>query len=482
MKVLCSKSRIANEIMFSDVDATRNINLSTAFSKKIDMSSTLRKAQGIRSRIFRTLATIFVVQTLLVPLLARAVPAFARQTGQQCATCHAGGQFPELTSFGRMFKMTGYAIGNRTIPLSAMGVASFTKSASPSEDEAFAKDAVALFQTGSVFVAGKITDKSGILAQVTYNNYDSRDPNTGHWKSKWGSDNLDLRYADHVTVQGKDVIVGLDLNNNPSISDPWSTAPAWIQYVPTRFGVTGPDAAPVVTQLGAQVAGVGAYAFWNSMVYVEASAYRTANGAWSFLSQGTANADQVKLRGVNPYLRMALSREWGPHSAMIGVLAMNADVYPDNLNPAGSTTQFHDRGFDAQYQYALDPHTITAQLSYIHESIAHGDRTQIAANKVNQLNQLKLKATYTYHARYGASLAYFSTTGSSDAILYPDAASNPDTRGWTPELFWIPEQHLRAGIQYFAHDRFHGASKNFDGAGRDARNNNTLFVYLWGNY
>lgn len=436
----------------------------------------------MHSRILRMLALIFVGQALSVPILAHALPAFARQTGMQCATCHAGGQFPELTSFGRTFKMTGYAIGSRAVPLSAMGVASYTRSASPAEDDAFAKDAVALFQTGSVFVAGKITDKSGIFAQATYNNYDSRDPLTGRWKGKWGSDNLDLRYADHVALHGKDVVVGLDLNNNPSMSDPWNTAPAWIQYVPTQFGVTGPDAAPLVTQLGAQVAGLGAYAFWNSTVYVEASGYQTANGAWSFLSQGTADADQLKLKGVNPYLRVALTHDWGPHSAMVGLLAMNAQVYPDNLDPVGAATRYRDRGIDAQYQYALAPHTITAQLSYIHESIAHGDLTQVAANPVNQLNELKLKTTYTYQSRYGASLGYFSTTGSSDAVLYPDAAGNPDTRGWIPELFWIPEQHVRAGIQYFAYDRFHGAHNDYDGAGRNARDNNTVFVYLWGVY
>lgn len=446
------------------------------------MKSLPAGVRRLRSRIIRALALVLVGHALGAPLVANALPSFARQTGQQCATCHAGGQFPELTPFGRMFKLTGYTIGTHTIPLSAMAVASVTKSTTPTEDAAFAKDAVALFQTGSVFLAGKITDKSGIFAQATYNNYDHQDPVSGRWRGKWGSDNLDLRYADHAKLAGKDVIVGLDLNNNPSVSDPWNTAPAWLQYVPTQFGVTGPDAAPLVAQLGAQAVGIGAYALWNGMVYVEASGYRTANGFWSFASQGTENADQVKLKGVNPYLRLALSREWGPHSAMVGVLAMNGDVYPDNLNPAGPTTRYRDRGVDAQYQYGLAPHTMTAQVSYIHESIAHGDVTGVTANATDRLNQLKLKATYSYQAKYGASLGYFSTTGTSDAVLYPDAASNPDTRGWVPELFWIPEQHLRAGIQYFAYDRFHGASKNYDGAGRDARDNNTLFVYLWGNY
>lgn len=36
---------------------------------------------------------------------AEAVPAFARQTGLACVACHVS--FPELTPFGRFFKLTG---------------------------------------------------------------------------------------------------------------------------------------------------------------------------------------------------------------------------------------------------------------------------------------------------------------------------------------------------------------------------------------
>jgi hypothetical protein len=396
--------------------------------------------------------------------------------------CHAGGQFPELTAYGRLFKLTGYTIGTRTVPLSVMGVASFTKSSNPDSDTAFAKDAVALFQTGSVFVAGKITDNVGVFAQATFNNYDHQNPDSGKWQSKWVSDNFDLRYADRFIDLNRDLIVGLTLTNNPSISDPWNTAPAWIQYVPTKFGVTGPDATPIISQLGAQVAGVGAYAFWNQTLYAELAAYKTANGPWSFLSQGTSDQDQTKLRGTNPYLRLALSHDWGPHSAMVGMFAMNAEIYPDNLNPTGPTTRFRDRGVDAQYQYLLDPHTVTAQFSYIRETIANGDVTGIAANGSNTLNQLRLKASYVYRAKYGTSLSYFRTTGTSDATLYPDVAANPGTRGWVPEIFWMPVQYVRVGAQYFAYTQFHGASSNYDGAGRNAKDNNTLFLYVWGAY
>jgi len=444
------------------------------------MHAFISRHLGIKYSHF--LAFILLTQSLLIPLVAHALPAYARQTGQNCMACHAGGQFPELTAYGRLFKMTGYTIGTRTVPLSVMGVASFTKSANPDSDVAFAKDAVALFQTGSVFLAGKATDNVGVFAQWTYNNYDSQNPNTGQWQGKWASDNFDLRYADRFIDPTRDLIFGLSLNNNPSLADPWNTAPAWIQYVPTQFGVTGPDASPIISQLGAQVAGVSAYAFWNQTLYAEIAGYQTANGVWSFLSQGTAQQDQTNLRGINPYIRLALSHDWGPHSAMVGMLAMNADIYPDNLNPTGPTTHYRDRGVDAQYQYLLDPHTVTAQLSYIRETITNGDVTGTATNASNTLNQLRLKASYVYRAKYGTSLSYFSTTGTSDTTLYPDVAANPGTRGWVPELFWMPVQYIRIGAQYFAYTEFHGASNNYDGAGRNAKDNNTLFLYVWGAY
>ena len=430
----------------------------------------------------RFVAQLFFTCGLLSPLVADALPAFARQTGQNCVACHAGGQFPELTSYGRMFKLTGYTIGTRNIPLSAMGVVSFTKSSNPDSDVQFAKDATALFQTGSVFLAGKITENAGIFAQATYNNYNSQNPYSGRWQGKWASDNFDLRYADRFIDTSRDLIVGLNLNNNPSLADPWNTAPAWIQYVPTQFGVTGPDASPIISQLGSQVAGVGAYAFWNQTLYAEMAGYQTANGIWSFLSQGTAQTDQIKLRGVNPYLRLALSHDWGPHSAMVGMLAMNVEIYPDNLNPSGPTTHYRDRGVDAQYQYLLDPHFVTAQLSLIRESIDNGDVTGIASNASNTLKQMRLKGSYVYRAKYGASLSYLRTTGTSDATLYPDVAMNPDTRGWIPEVFWTPVQNMRIGAQYFTFNRFHGATSNYDGAGRNPSDNNTLFIYAWGAY
>src|ERR1700733_3011865 len=81
-----------------------------------------------RRRARRTAVLAFLaigIAAALVPVDSQAVPLFARQTGQNCVSCHAGGQFPELTPYGRKFKLTGYTMGNRAdIPFAMMAVAS----------------------------------------------------------------------------------------------------------------------------------------------------------------------------------------------------------------------------------------------------------------------------------------------------------------------------------------------------------------------
>src|ERR1700692_2404066 len=43
---------------------------------------------------------------------AYAVPSFARQTGLSCNVCHTNP--PQLTAFGRNFKLTGYVLADTT--------------------------------------------------------------------------------------------------------------------------------------------------------------------------------------------------------------------------------------------------------------------------------------------------------------------------------------------------------------------------------
>jgi hypothetical protein len=481
-------------------------------------------------RVLASLAALAVIVCALLAPAAHAIPLFNRQTGQNCVACHAGGQFPELTPYGRLFKMTGYTIGQRTLPLSVMGVASYSKVADTAKSDDpgsdFQKNGVPIFATGSVFIGGKVTDNFGAFVQVTYDRYASRDDNL-NWHSHTNADNIDLRYADRFIDAQRDLIVGASLNNNPSVADPWNTAAAWMQYVP----VPSPTSSQFIDgnapypgfAAGGNTAGLTAYAFWNKLLYAELGAYRTANGALRFMSAGVAAADRTALQGLNPYWRVALNHEWGAHSLMIGTSGMTARIYDDPLDTGDPATlhRFRDFGVDAMYQYLLDPHSITAQFARarrLHRYPAAGVDQPVAfvdaagnplpdTSFSDSTTVTRLKLTYVFAAKYGGSIGFFDLTGtvntanltagfdpatltvtSDPAAAAPSTrvtgnrTGKPDTRGWTLEAFWTPVQYLRVGAQYTAYDRVNGLSSNYDGFGRNAGDNNTLFVYVWGAY
>ena len=471
---------------------------------------------------------------------AFALPAFARQTGQNCVSCHAGGQFPELTPYGRMFKLTGYTIGERAIPLSVMGVASYAKVADTSKSDNpatdFQKNAVPLFASGSLFIAGKVTNNIGVFSQFTYDNYASQavGPDgqpVGDFKGHSQADNIDIRYADRFINGSNDLIVGVSFNNNPSLSDVWNSAAAWMQYVPvpsptSHQFIDGTTPYPSFGS-GGNLAGVSLYAYWNRRLYAELGTYRTANRALSFLSAGINDADTTKLRGAsNPYWRFALTHEWGPHNIMVGTSGMIAHVYdggsdvtsPDNLG------RFKNVGFDSQYQYILDPHTVTVQAAYMRQKQEYSVNTLATAappyflsdgvtpiagvNPSDTTNVFRAKLSYVYQAKYGGSLAFFNKTGTTNTLnqssgfdsngqitsvdpegtgisstrVNGNLSGNPSTRGWTYEAFCTPVQYVRIGAQYTAYNKFNGATDNYDGFGRNARDNNTIFLYVWAAY
>jgi len=471
---------------------------------------------------------------------ALALPAFARQTGQNCVSCHAGGQFPELTPYGRLFKLTGYTIGERAVPLSAMAVGSYarvadtTKSDDPSAD--FQKNGSPIFASASLFVAGKLTNNIGAFSQITYDNYASQgtgadgQPN-GEFHGHSQADNIDIRYADRFIDGNSDLIVGMSVNNNPSVSDVWNSAAAWMQYVPvaspTSHQFVDGTAPYPAFGAGGNLAGITVYAFWNRMLYAELGTYRTANGALSLMSAGIADADTTKLRGSNnPYWRLALSHEWGAHNVMIGTSGMVAHVFDagSDVSDSGNVGRFRNVGVDSQYQYILDPHTITVQAAYMRQRQDYSSNTIAGAeppfflsdgvtpvapvNSSDTTNTLRIKASYIYRAMYGGSVAFFNRTGTTNTLnqtsgfdsngqitsddplgtgiastrVTGNLSGNPATRGWTVEAFWIPLQYIRVGAQYTAYNKFNGASDNYDGFGRNARDNNTLFLYVWAAY
>jgi hypothetical protein len=456
----------------------------------------------ILQKIFALWLGIAALVIALLPHAAHALPTFARQTGQNCVACHTGGQFPELTPYGRMFKMTGYTIGERTLPFSVMGVASMasvadtTKSdtaraGTPTNDSSsdFYKNNEPILATGSLFIAGKVTDNVGGFLQITHDPYDS----SGHTVA----DNMDLRWADRLIDEKRDLIYGVSFNNNPSVVDPWNTAPAWMQYVPgatpgSHQFLDGSTSYPGFAS-GGNIAGISAYAYWNQTIYGELGFYSTADGAFRVFREGIDDSAITRLQGNNPYWRLAYTRAWGASNLMVGTNGMLATILDNGSdgNDGGAYSQNRNLGLDAQYQYILDPHTVTAQIAYMQQTVNYSANTianNLAAgnpgNTSDTTNTLRAKLAYTYMATYGGSISLFNTTGTTNpanasVASLGNASGAPDISGSTLELFYIPIQNMRLGVQYTAYDKFNGSSTNYDGLGRNASDNNTLYMYAW---
>jgi hypothetical protein len=434
-------------------------------------------------------AAVLAALTLAAP--AHAVPSFARQTGEPCSACHVGAYGPQLTPYGIKFKLGGYTDtdGKGTkIPLSGMVAGGYTRTqkaqdAPPAPGTKTNNNLT--MDEASVFLAGRATDHLGGFMQITYDGI-------GRQTS---IDQTDLRGVFTADLFGKETIFGLSLNNNPGVQDPFNTMPVWsFPYIGSGVGFGTGDAATLINGgLGQQVGGLSAYAFWNSMVYAELGTYRTLS-QWSQRQLGLdVAADPGRLGGNTLYWRLALFRDLHKQAFSAGLFGLNADLQPDRLS-GGPNNRYRDIGIDASYQLlGTRKHIATVSGSYIHETqtrnalIASGG----ADNLKGSLNEYKLAASYYYDHTYGLTVSRFASSGSRDATLYGGFGNggSPGTSGyvlqadWTPfgkESSWgSPWANLRLGLQYTWYGKFNGARKNYDGAGRNASDNNTLFLLAW---
>ena len=425
-----------------------------------------------------------IAVAVFYPRGADALPLYARQTGEPCATCHVA--FPELTPVGRRFKLNGYTMGGGTStlpPFAVMLQPAYTHTEAGQRGGAaphFGPNNNLALQQASLFTGGRITDHAGAFVQATYDSTARR----------FGWDNTDIRYANTGTLFGEDLIWGATLNNNPTVQDVWNTTPAWRFPFISSTLAPKPAAATLVEGTQAQkVAGAGAYAFWNDLLYVELSGYRSlSKRTQTFFGVDTTGESPIS--GTAPYWRVAVEPGWGNNHLEVGTFGLSADVVPSRKIGFG-TDHVSDIGLDLQYQYIGERDAVTLRGSWIHESQTLGASRPLglASNGHDLLRSTNLSASYTYDRTWSVTGGYFAINGSADAQLYGTPTGSPNGNGWIAEVAYLPFSHGgpsfwpqlngRIGIQYVINDKFNGGRTNFDGRGRNAPDNNTLFLYAW---
>lgn len=418
---------------------------------------------------------------------AQAVPSFSRQTGESCASCHIGAYGPQLTPFGIRFKLSGYSDTDGKglkIPLSAMVRGSFThtdKSQSSAAAHHFGSNNNVALDEAVAFLAGRLAEHAGTFTQGTYSDIDR----------SFSLDTTDTRYAQPLTLGGRDAILGLAINNNPATTNPFNRA--WrVPFISSRL-TPGAAASPLLRGgMGQKVMGASTYLFWNDAWYAEAGGYHSLSH--DALRAMGLDDDLGRTPNVASNWRLGYWRDWRKQNIAIGLFGLDAHLQPDRME--GPSNKYQDLGVDVSYQLlGARRHIVTAYASYIHEhqkrdaSFDDGE----SSNRNGRVDMFNINTSYVFKQTYGLELGYFDISGSHDALLYsprPDHGSrrgSPGTSGyilqtdWTPwgkdESWMSPWANLRLGLQYLVYARFNGAKHNYDGFGRDATDNNTLFFF-----
>ena len=436
--------------------------------------------------------TILALLTMLTATSANAVPSFTRQMGgMQCSACHT--VFPELTPFGRQFKLRGFSMSTPKLdnasffdktPVSALLQISRTSTKNTKTVGAssadFPRDDDIIVQAAGLYYAGKITDKSGALVQYSYDGIERR----------WGMEMADIRYAGTATL-GKELVYGITLNNNPTLSDIYNSTPVWSFPNVGSAAVMPVGSTMIDMTLASQVGGVGVYGLWNNLLYGEVALYRTANtGTFRLLGLNVPTGNIVK--GYAPYWRFALQREAGAHSFSVGTFGMISNVYADNQSLSLGTNGFKDVGLDGQYQFIEGDHTFSTHATWIHEKQEWDASFPImmTSNASTVLRTFRTDVRYHYKRQWGGGLQYFQTRGDADILRYNNgeimpmpvmgsANGSPNNRGWVAELNFLPRQDIKLALRYMSYSQFNGASHNYDGFGRDASDNNSLYLLSW---
>jgi hypothetical protein len=435
----------------------------------------MRHALGRPFRVMVALLSVgWMAWSTTTPV--HAVPAFAKQTKQPCAVCHVGAIGPLLTPYGRDFKIRGFVAGpseTEGLPIAVAVTGGFQNNTSNPAPGARPGSSFT-FNGGSLYYAGRVTKDIGAFASYSFD--------VPNWQGQLGR--LDIRHAREVDLFGKDLIVGVSANNNPTITDPWNS------FARSTVAARPRAATTIDGRFRQKVVGVNAYALWDNLVYAEVGLYKGLSANLLDFVGKVPITGTDRPRGYSPYGRLALTQRIGGHSFEVGSFAQQTNVVPRDTHLAqGLSDRILDVGMDANYQYRFDEKRVTSDAisasgSFISEraSLA-ASQALLGARRDQWLQTMRGNLSYSFAATFTPTIQYFRTWGTHDPKYFAGTlGGNPDTSGVIYELAFvpwgkpdstppIPNLNARFVVQYTNYLRFNGSSA-------DARSNNNLYVGL----
>jgi hypothetical protein len=145
-----------------------------------------------------------------------------------------------------------------------------------------------------------------------------------------------------------------------------------------------------------------------------------------------------------------------------------------------------------------DTNQFTTNVLYNHEWRDLNGTTALggAFQPTGNLSEIRATGTYYYKNTYGFTAAWQNLSGSADPVLYGQgdpisgsANGKPNSNAYILEADYVPFgkdtswgmpfANLKVGMQYTIYTEFNGGTTNYDGFGRNASDNNTLYLFLW---
>jgi len=462
----------------------------------------LRAFVGPRAALLGALA--LAIAFLWIPP-ADALPSFAAQTSLPCSACHVGGFGPQLTPFGISFRANGYTMGGGTGPWSHIPVSLVV---SPS----FQTDATALPAAPTGYGTNDFFNVLGSGSGLFIAGGHSFDGNFGIGGFEQvgitavpggpliaSEATSDLEITKPLSLGNHSLLLGFDFTNTPSGGDPYNSLYNGFEFpYLTPFIGPVPSASPAISVLGTTVYGMSLYAVYDNSIYAAAGLYQS----WSTGMLNTMNVAPSSLGTISggaPYFRLADQHAWGNNFLEIGAVLMDIPLQQiPGIADTSAQNRYVDWGLDATYQRMFGPDTlaITSNILFETQTLTASNAAGLSSNPTNYLNQFRVAASYYWHSTYGATLAYTATSGSTDSTLYVPAPltgsanGSPNSQAIIAQIDWTPFGNdtthagypwlnVRIGLQYTYYLEFNGGTTNYDGSGRNAADNNTLFLFAW---
>jgi hypothetical protein len=150
----------------------------------------------------------------------------------------------------------------------------------------------------------------------------------------------------------------------------------------------------------------------------------------------------------------------------------------------GAENSYTDFGPDIQYDRTIGKDVLSLRATYVRENsaLAASAANGNASPGPHHLNASNANVAYHFGNRFSGTMGWFLTDGTNDPLLYAPASisgsANGSARseGISANVSYWPYQNIDLAVQYTDYTRFNGGATNYDGSGRNASDNNTLYL------